>query len=554
MRRSLLLAPLLAAPLAPALVASPATGLLGCSGSTRGAASADGGGVEAAPADDGGVSTPPAWDQPVTRPDDGTATAARAACQFKRGDMPAATLGPSTPVDSAMPIQNIVVVMMENHSFDSYLGHLNAYANRSDVETAPAGASNPGVDGGAVPWQHAAHLCSLDTNHEWAGTHQEIDHGAMDGFVRVNDGTGGGGGTGDSGASGGGDAAGDGDAASDGTATGDAGPTGDGAPAGDSGPASDGGSSLASGSRAMWWYDQTDLPFYYQLASTFAIADHYHASVPGPTWPNRMYLFAATSFGETTNVFPDLTAFPWPTNDASLLDELEKRHTSWHLYSDGVPGAAVVYALSLGSRWGHPVLSSFAQFQADAANGMLPEVSFVDPNLSSEMNGGAGTDEHPPGDIQSGQLFISQVVQAVTTSPQWQKLALFITHDEHGGFYDHVPPPPACAPDTISPKLGAGDTTQGGFDLYGVRVLLLAVSPYAKKGYVSHAVYDHTSIARFIEAKFKIPALTARDANATPPTDLFDFTSPPTFATPPALTAPVIDPAELQYCTATFGQ
>src|SRR5581483_11198712 len=153
-------------------------------------------------------------------------------------------------------------------------------------------------------------------------------------------------------------------------------------------------------------------------------------------------------------------------------------------------------------------------------------VSFVDPNLNSEMNHGAGTDEHPPGDIQSGELFVSPVVQAVTTSPQWGHIALFITHGEHGGFYDHVPPPKACAPDTTAPILGQGDTTQGGFDMYGVRVMLIAVSPYAKMGYVGHGTYDHSSIARFIEAKFKIPALTARDANATPPTDLFDFENP----------------------------
>jgi phospholipase C len=500
----------IALPLATTLLLATAALFVACSGSNGGAATGVDAAVDgAASGDDGSVPTPSAWDQPVARPDDDAGAAARAACQYKRGDMPAATLGPSIPIDSEIPIQNIVVVMMENHSFDSYLGHLNAYANRSDVESAPADAGNPAMDGGTVPWQHASHLCSLDTNHEWAGTHQEIDQGAMDGFVRANDGY-------------------NGAAASE--------------------------PSLASGARAMWWYDERDLPFYYQLASTFAIADHYHASVPGPTWPNRMYLFAATSFGETKNDFPDLTAFPWPTNDASVLDELEKRHTTWHLYSDGVPGAAVVYALSLATRWGRSVLSPFSQFQQDAQNGTLPEVSFVDPNLNSETTGGAGTDEHPPGDIQSGQLFVSQVVQAVTTSPQWPHLALFITHDEHGGFYDHVPPPSACAPDSMQPILGAGDTTQGGFDLYGVRVLLVAVSPYAKSGYVSHATYDHSSLARFIEAKFKIPALTARDANATPPTDLFDFANPPAFLTPPALTAPTVDPTELQYCTTTFGQ
>ena len=130
--------------------------------------------------------------------------------------------------------------------------------------------------------------------------------------------------------------------------------------------------------------------------------------------------------------------------------------------------------------------------------------------------------------------------------------ALFITHDENGGFYDHVPPPAACAPDGTKPILSPGDTTPGGFDLLGIRVLLIAVSPYARKGYVGHHVYDHSSIARFIEARFDLPALTARDANAEPPTDLFDFASPPAFATPPALTTPTVDPGELQYCVTTF--
>jgi phospholipase C len=463
-------------------------------------------------APDGQALTPCAWDQSVTRVSDSTSATNRAACTYKRGDMPAATLGPSIPIDQDMPIDNIVVVMMENHSFDSYLGHLNAYAHRTDIESAEAGASNPTVDGGTAPWTHGPHPCSADTDHSWGGTHREIDNGKMDGFAVDNQGY---------------------------NAPPDAGSN--------PGP-------LYDGARSMWWYDHTDLPFYYQLASTFAVADHYHCSVPGPTYPNRMYLFAATSFGQTCSTcFPNISAYPYPQNDASVLDELEKRHVTWNLYTDGPPGAATIYVTSVLNRWGRDPLFSFAQFQKDAAAGTLPQVSFVDPNLGSETNGGAGTDEHPPGDIQSGELFVSQVVQAVTTSPQWAHTALFITHDENGGFYDHVPPPPACAPDGIAPILvGSDQGTQGGFDMYGIRVLLVAVSPYAKKGYVGHEVYDHTSLTRFIEAKFKIPALTARDANALPPTDLFDFTAPPAFATPPQLTMPTIDQTQLQYCESTY--
>ncbi len=442
----------------------------------------------------------------MTRPDDATADANRAACKYGRGDMPAATLGPSFPVDADIPIANIVVVMMENHSFDSYFGHLGAFAD-AQVESAPADASNPGVDGGAAPWVHAPHLCSLDTNHSWAGTHQEIDDGRMDGFVIANEGW-------------------------------------------ERSAASGSDPSLWSGARAMWWYDQSDLPFYYALGSTYAVADHYHSAVPGPTWPNRMYLYAATSFGVTTNAFPDVTAYPFPENDASVLDELEKRHVTWMLYTDGLPGAGAVYGVDLVLRYGRQVVAPFSAFLAAAQSGQLPQVAFVDPNLNSEGSG-QGTDEHPPGDIQSGQLFVSQVVQAVTASPQWSRSALFLMHDEAGGFYDHVPPPPACPPDSTPPILEDGDTTAGGFDLEGVRVLLVAVSPYARRSYVGHHVYDHTSITRFIEAKFKIPALTARDANAEPPMDLFDF-SAPTFATPPPLLTPVIDDAGYAYCVATF--
>jgi phospholipase C len=501
---------------------SPFVVLASCSSSSSKATGADAAGPCATSyADDGGlgpdgeVLTPCAWNQPVTQPSESTAGPNRTACKYTRGDMPMATLGSSVlPAD--IPIDNVVVVMMENHSFDNYLGHLNQYGNRSDVETASADASNPGADGGAVAWVHEQHPCTADTDHEWAGTHQEVDNGKMDGFVTTNDGH-----------------------YSGSTFV--------------PGPADGGSPALYNGARAMGYYDQTDLPFYYQLANTFAVADHYHCAVQGPTWPNRMYLLAATSFGETTNVFPDISAYPFPSNDATLLDELEKRHVTWELYGNSLVSAEIIYTGAILNRWGRPVKTSFTQFQQDAKMGNLPQVAFVDPDLSSETNGGAGTDEHPPGDIQSGEVFVSQVVQAVMTSPQWAHTALFITHDENGGFYDHVPPPPACAPDMLPPKLAPGDTTDAGFDAYGIRVLLVAVSPYAKKGYVGHQVYDHTSIARFIEAKFQLPALTARDANALPPTDLFDFTDPPAFATPPSLMTPTIDPTQLSYCESTFG-
>ena len=227
-------------------------------------------------------------------------------------------------------------------------------------------------------------------------------------------------------------------------------------------------------------------------------------------------------------------------------------------YSDGaLPTLDLLYA-DPTMRWpaeggGHRnPTAAFADFKTAAAAGTLPAVSFVDPALAALGGGGAESDEHPPGDIQLGQKFVSDVVQAVQSSPEWAHTALFITHDEHGGFYDHVAPPKACPPDDIPPRLVSGETADGGFDMEGIRVVLIAVSPYAKKGYVGHKQYDHTSITRFIETRFNLPALTARDANADPLTDLFDFKTP-AFATPATITPSTVDDAGFQYCVDTYG-
>ncbi len=474
------------------------------------------------------AATPCSWDQPVTRPDDTTATQNRAACTYKRGDMPAATLGSSSPVDKDIPITNVIVVMMENHSFDNYFGHLNQFLGRTDIESAPADAGNLTTDGSVAPYTHAPHLCTLDTDHEWDGTHLEWADGGMSGFAIENEGW----------------------SAGDLVASPDGGPPD---------PA------LASGARSMFYYDQTDLPFYYSLAQNFAIADHYHASALGPTWVNRMFFWAGTSFGVTANTFPDISKSPFPPDvagsEVGILDELEERHADWWIYADALPTAAVVYGIGLANRYArlpqrrvHPnpvSLSDKTDFFDALAAGQLPSISFVDPDTQHENSD--GQDEHPPADIHIGQKWVSDLVHAVMVSPQWAHTALFITWDEHGGFYDHLPPPPACVPDSLPTilNLTTQDTIAGSFDRYGVRVPLIVVSPYAKKGYVGHATYDHTSIARFIEAKFKIPAVSNRDANADAMMDLFDFSTPQQL-TPPTIPDAVVDPTGLQFCESTY--
>jgi len=449
---------------------------------------------------------PPAEPDANTRPSDTMAADQRAACTFTRGALPIDTLGQSEPLGDEIPIDTIVVLIQENRSFDSYFSHLGRYAGRGDIEAAPDTTINPDDRGGVHHYMHAPHMCNIDTNHEWVGTHEEYDAGKMDGFFIANDGF-----------------------------------------YDDTLPP--GGEALLGGERALWWYDERDLPFYYDLANRFAIADHYFSSMLGPTWPNRDYLYAASSFGVIDARVPNLSTAPYPEVDSLIFDSLEQAHISWNIYSDGLPGPTVTVGAALAARWGrNPVLPTSAFFD-QAAAGTLPQVVFVEPHLG--FIGPTENDEHPPADVQIGQQFVAQIALALFGSPQWPRTALFITYDEHGGFYDHVVPPSACPPDDKGPLVGTTLPAYDEFARYGIRVPLTVVSPYAKAHYVSHVVYDHTSILRFIETRFGLPALTARDANADALFDLFDF-STPAFAAPPVMLLPPIDPVELDYCTSTF--
>jgi phospholipase C len=468
--------------------------------------------VTGAPDADSRPPTPAEWDRAVTRTDEATAVKDRAGCKFGRGAMPAETLGREIPVDKDMPIDTIVLLMQENRSFDHYYGHLGRYANRSDIESAPENATNPqktGPSPGAqVPWKRGEHLCLADVNHSWKGSHLQYDDGKMDGFVETNHES-------------------------------------------DTDP-------LLNGARAMWWYDEKEIPFYYQLATAFGIADHYHCSLLGPTWPNRMFFYGGTSYGMTFNSFPNLNELQFSDGkDAVILDLLERRHVDWKLYTaGGPPGIQLAIGPTLPTRWGRSVTPGNMQaFFDDAAAGKLPAFVLLDGNYLNEGKGGSGNDEHPASNPQVGQKLVYDIVSALTKSPQWPRLAFFLNYDEHGGFYDHVPPPAACEPDKIAPIFSkpGSDTTGAKFDRLGFRVPLLVVSPYVKKGFVSHTVYDHASVLRFVEAKFKLPALSARDANASVPIDFFDFASPPNLV-PPRFDEPKIDAAELEYCKKNFGE
>jgi phospholipase C len=276
------------------------------------------------------------------------------------------------------------------------------------------------------------------------------------------------------------------------------------------------------GTRVLGYFDATDLPFYYALANAFGIGDRYFASVMAPTGPNRLYLYAGTSGGEIANVAP-------PAGLPTIFARLSAAGVSWRVYgSETGPVEAVMFPYLPSTSPG--AFRSLSDYFTDAAAGTLPQVVFLH----------AGPDEHPSEDMQQGQQGVAAAFSALARSPQWPRSAFLLTWDENGGFYDHVPPPAACAPDSIAPQRQPNDAP-GGFDQFGFRVPLLVASPWSRPHFVSHVEQDHTAILRLLELRFGLGALTARDANANALIEFFDF-SRVQFQTAPTLPAATVDP------------
>lgn len=471
-------------------------------------------------------------------------------------------------------VNHIIIVMQENHSFDNYFGAL-PYAPGTPYHPARGSCSandhscvdglsctmtsgglvcsnsNVDDDGSKVVAFHEPTRCvKPDLNHSWLPTHQEGNYAnpnstltsfLADGFVRVND-------------------------ATEQVDNGVEGPTED---------------------QTIGYYNQTDIPFYYSLAQTFAMSDRHFASVLGPTIPNRFYAMAATSFGHltTNDTVPPPGGYKPITG--TIFDLFNKYGISWADYFVDVPQGAVFLP-------NDPHFLPVATLLAEAAGaGTLPAVSFVDPDLGIEGTA-AENDEHPPTDIQRGQAYVSQIVNAIRSGPYWKDSIIVITYDEHGGFYDHAKPPQApqggaLNPDGINPgqcedlslpplseQPGQGaecsynftsttDTSVkdaealcpamtadptgpypaqcANFNQLGVRVPFIVVSPFSKPKYVSHTVGDHTSLLALIERRFLTingvtQHLTKRDQYANPLLDLFDFDHSPSLNTPVGQAAP----------------
>ncbi len=280
----------------------------------------------------------------------------------------------------------------------------------------------------------------------------------------------------------------------------------------------------------MGYLDGNDLPWYYGVARTFGIGDRYFASCLAQTFPNRRFVQAGTAYGLVSTTLPSPFAKPPPTG--LIWHHLDRNHVGWANYFAEVPEVGLWPRNLLHY---HDHLHPMEEFFADCHRGSLPPVSLITTEFLVASEGETQDD-------QIGEAFTAKVAEAVMNGPQWPHSMLVIVFDEGGGFYDHVPPPPAVPPDDVPPDIRVPPDQPGGYDRYGFRVPCLVLSPYSKPGHVSSVVYDHTSILATIEHKWNLPALTRRDAAAAPLWDFLDLESPPRFLTPPPLPRPVIEP------------
>jgi phospholipase C len=442
--------------------------------------------------------------------------------------------------------------MMENHSYDNYLGML-----RGRGEGFPLGADGkPEIfnrDTAGEPIR--AHRLTSTVqrpqvpSQSWHATHHQWDEGKCGGFV---------------------------------TSSQVVVPT-----AGDVGAAACEGVCAAVG---MGYWSEDDLPFYYGLARTFPLADHWFSSCLGPTFPNRRFLIAGTAHGLIDDASYDLLDRPptgtifdllsrhgisWANYHAAAADQSRLRHYTRHkrkmarrrlLFAGrhlpavkrgvrkDIQFTADVFPMGIGRYMRH--VHNTDQFFADADNGTLPAFSIVDPDFDAYS-------EENPQDIRKGESFAAEVINRVMHGKGWPGTLLIWVYDEHGGYYDHVAPPPAVSPDDVEGRSLTGSPTRlqsvlrplfprvvkaaknldegpHRYDRYGFRVPAVLVSPYSRPEYVCSEVLDHTSVLKLVEQKWNLPPLTARDAAAASPLDALDLTGPPAFLAPPSLPKPTM--------------
>jgi phospholipase C len=434
--------------------------------------------------------------------------------------------------DDLQKIEHIVILMMENHSYDNYFGMLtgrgDGFTLGPDGHPTAVNYDNANNPFPAEPFSGTEQFPSVPTQ-SWNASHIQWNKGKCDGFVRsIQD-----------------------------TVPG-----------------------KHDISIPMKYWDGASLPFYYGLARTFPLATRWFCSCLGPTIPNRRFMVAGTAHGLIDDLPFGMTDYPEAGTVFDLLSAHKIRWANYHntrrfrlvigtrgrnflkfipaffaaispaleRYARGkFQTTSQLYPLGLLRTINH--LRPLKKFFDDAKAGTLPGFSIVDPDFTQWS-------EENRQDIQKGEAFSAQVINAVMSGKNWDKTLLIWLYDEHGGYYDHVDPPAAVEPDDVAAgdpitrswltrqilkltpfakELANIDTGPTAYDRYGFRVPAVVVSPYARPDYVTETVYDHTSILKLVQLKWNLPSLTKRDAEATAPLDALDFTKPPAFLTPPDL-------------------
>ena len=381
---------------------------------------------------------------------------------FSRGAV--GQTAPSLPPPDAAGFEHVVVVMMENRSFDHFFGWLTG----SNGEQAglnykdSSGVSHP-THTLAPDYQGCGFL---DPGHSYSDGRVQYHNGRCDGFLF------------------------------DGSDSSTASPN------------------QANDIFAIGYYGQSDLPFLGAAGPAFTVLDNYFCGIMAETYPNRFYMHAA----QTDRLMNNTTTSTLPT----IWDRLQAKGLSGRYYFNDLPFLAL-----WGTKYAN-ISKPFSQFLADAKAGTLPNVAYVDPGFAGETTD-TSNDDHPHGDIRDGEAFLNQIYDAVRNSPNWSKTVLIINFDEWGGFFDHVPPPLAPIP----PATAIAGDTDGRL---GFRVPCVVISPYARRNFVGHEQFDHTSILKMIEWRFGLPPLTVRDQTANNLADVLNLASPDVAT--PAFTVP----------------
>jgi phospholipase C len=394
--------------------------------------------------------------------------------------------------DGPVGITTYVYLMLENRTYDHVFGA------RKLLEGLPgdgitAGMTQPDLDGNLVPLYVPSGLeqCALDPPHTWDESHAEWNEGKMDGFLRTHQTL----------------------------------------------------HSRAS-KESIQYLTRNEMPVSWALADAYTSCDRWFASVMGPTFPNRAYWHCGTSFGLKDNaavISRISSGVPAPT----IYNRLADAGVDWAFYYGSYAVAALLaspgpFQLEIGPndgtghvrRFGDPV-AGVGQFFKDAAAGKLPPVTYIDPAFDQN-------DDHPPLPPILAQALIASIYRALAKSPQWKNVMLVITYDEHGGFFDHVPPP-RTTDDSLA-KWG-GD----GFEQLGFRVPAMVIGPYAKQGHVSSVQYDHTSALKHLQNVFGLEPLTAHTEAANDLSDCIDMDRLARGEPAPPVAIPDIDLSSFPY-------